>query len=80
MSPTRNALLSRLLPFSEATIDAMPRDEVVMHLERAIRTEEARANGSTRYHRDLNRHNGLRLAGLYAALGREQAHADREVA
>jgi hypothetical protein len=79
MSPTRNALLSRLLPFSEATIDAMPRDEAVMHLERAIRIEEARAGGSTRYRRDTNRHDPLRLFNLMNALEREQ-RAAREVA
>ena len=79
MSLTRNALLARLLPFSEATIDAMPREEVVMHLDRALRVEKARSGGSTRYRRDTNRHDPLRLFNLMNALEREQ-RAAREVA
>ena len=79
MSLPRNALLSRLLPFSEATIDAMPRDEAITHLERALHTERMRSLGSQRYRRDMNRHNDLRLASLMAALEREQ-RAAREVA
>jgi hypothetical protein len=79
MSLTRNALLSRLLPFSEATIDAMPREIAVMHLERAIHTERLRALGSKRYSRNLSGYSDARLASLEVALEREQ-RAAREVA